>query len=274
MAAVESLEPGLPPLPPSRAALDEAQIRQLEVEVTHRLAQLSDITSLLAWRDQLRALAAPLRGQPVYRPILGAQRRIEARVGQLLGDAPVSRSPSVVNGVAGYDRQRFRVLARGLEKGLTDEEWRSNREPLLQLIQKKYPKPAGARTAGYTQGDGIVRKPKALRAEEIREMVAKGALAGGIAERLGIGVIQVRKIARQAGIRLHDEALGPQRAVDPHRVVEKIVYGLEGTQMSLRLIGSNFTGITREEATYWVESLSESITSLKRLRNALWRMSK
>lgn len=54
-------------------------------------------------------------------PMLGAQRRVEARIGQLLGEAERGSHRSlpcaVMKGIAPNDRSRFRILARGLEKG-------------------------------------------------------------------------------------------------------------------------------------------------------------
>ena len=73
-----------------------------------------------------------LRGKKLHGPMLGAQRRVEARIGQLLGEA-LTPSEKGSNGGRGHkaipcvgqlseikpsDRQRFRVLARGLERGL------------------------------------------------------------------------------------------------------------------------------------------------------------
>lgn len=63
------------------------------------------------------ALDYSLRGKELHGPMLGAARRIEARIGQLLGDAveaqlsgkPVPHAEQVKR----TDRNRFRLLARG-----------------------------------------------------------------------------------------------------------------------------------------------------------------
>jgi hypothetical protein len=55
--------------------------------------------------------------------MLATQRKVEARIGQLLGDGeqaqrrPGGALPSLVKGVSPNDRCRFRILARGLERG-------------------------------------------------------------------------------------------------------------------------------------------------------------
>jgi hypothetical protein len=64
--------------------------------------------------------------------MFGAQRRVEARIGQLIGHALVGRpvngnSPSLVN-LSSPDRQRFRLLARAFDLALAEEDWRQPRD--------------------------------------------------------------------------------------------------------------------------------------------------
>lgn len=82
------------------------------------------------------ALEAYLRSKNLQRPMLGAQRRVEARIGQLLGEAksgPKQSSP-VRDVSAKNDRSDFRLLSRGFEC-LTDEEWRKSRRALVSLLR-------------------------------------------------------------------------------------------------------------------------------------------
>lgn len=62
--------------------------------------------------------------------MLGAQRRVEARIGQLLGEGP-GRGRSEMNHHAdsfhAQIREEFRVLARGFDV-LTPDEWRKARK--------------------------------------------------------------------------------------------------------------------------------------------------
>jgi hypothetical protein len=67
--------------------------------------------------------------------MLGAQRRIEGRIGQLLGDTTqgerfdltLTHATKSIN--RAHDRLDFRLLARALDGdcALTDEEWQSAR---------------------------------------------------------------------------------------------------------------------------------------------------
>ncbi|MDN5870467.1 MAG: hypothetical protein L0H73_07075 [Nitrococcus sp.] len=89
------------------------------------------------------ALEAYLRGKELQKPILGAQRRVEARIGQLLGEAqqatnqhtePLRMSNGSIERRA--DRHDFRLLARGFEC-LADEEWRRSRRALVSVVRNK-----------------------------------------------------------------------------------------------------------------------------------------
>ena len=74
--------------------------------------------------------------------MLGAQRRIEARIGQLLGPPP-GRGGKEKNdhGHSFYERFRdeARLLARALsgEYELTVDEWRKSRRALVSLIRNR-----------------------------------------------------------------------------------------------------------------------------------------
>jgi hypothetical protein len=77
------------------------------------------------WRRRAKAIEAYLRSPELQRPMLGAQRRIEARIGQLLGpgaqgqrtDLLPHHSEEVPNQLIPHDEDRaaFRLLARALD---------------------------------------------------------------------------------------------------------------------------------------------------------------
>ena len=87
----------------------------------------------------------------MQRPIRGAQRRIEARIGQLLGMAKWGgdrksyqvdhdRLDALTDWVQGAnDRRDFRYLARALggECEITADEWRKSRRSLVSLIRRR-----------------------------------------------------------------------------------------------------------------------------------------
>jgi hypothetical protein len=99
-----------------------------------------------AWSK--RAKRAILNAVPGRRPaaarVLSAQRRIDARIGQLLGPVEMGRSEkshhdetNPISLIANSeDRAAFRLLTRALEGEceLTDE-WRKSRRALVSLIR-------------------------------------------------------------------------------------------------------------------------------------------
>ncbi|MGQ0836347.1 MAG: hypothetical protein ACT4O5_15785 [Gammaproteobacteria bacterium] len=266
----------LPAIPQPGAAIALSDVVAIEARIAHEVTTLEDIDALEEMRAKAEALAHYLQGKELHGPMLGAQRRIEARIGQLLGEAEVGRPAaekqiSHAREIKHSDRNRFRTLARGFSV-LTDEEWRQSRAALLKLINQRAPMPRRTPDVVVT-ADGSVKKTRAERAKEIAQLASEGYRAYQIAEELGIGEQQVRKLAKAEGITLPDASLAQRREIDPHRVVESIVTGLEGSAISLRTIGKNLSGITAEEASIWAASLGDSISNLKRLRSALLEIS-
>jgi len=118
----------LPAIPASGSPISAESLASIEARVAAEVMAIEDVEQLQEWHAQAAAFAAYLQGRAMHGPMLGAQRRVEARIGQLLGepvhtgkplDVPY-RGKELIN-----DRQRveFRVLARGLGQ-LADEEWR------------------------------------------------------------------------------------------------------------------------------------------------------
>lgn len=121
------------------------QLVQLERQVADRIGEVEDIDTLTEWKRQSRALEQYLRDREMQGPMLGIQRRAEARIGQLLGEpAPGKRTDLEPVGhdrkveIPKDDRADFRVLARGLsEIELTDGEWQKSRRALVSLIRNR-----------------------------------------------------------------------------------------------------------------------------------------
>ncbi|MDN5850132.1 MAG: hypothetical protein L0H63_10965 [Nitrococcus sp.] len=107
-----------------------------------------------------------------------AQRRVEARIGQLLGEAvrggnadeqlDLRMSKSLGRAADGHD---FRLLARGFEC-LEDEEWRRSRRALVSVVRNKLglraPRRARSRSPPMprkpptvTTGNRLPRAPRA-----------------------------------------------------------------------------------------------------------------
>lgn len=131
----------LPALPKPGAAVAAHRVEEIEQLVAESVAAIDDLDLLDDWRAQARALEAYLRGKELQRPILGAQRRIEARIGQILGEP--SHAPGSVTHAEHLerraDRHDFRLLARALDGDcpLGLEEWRKSRRALVSLVRQR-----------------------------------------------------------------------------------------------------------------------------------------
>ena len=108
-------------------------------------------------------------------------------------------------------------------------------------------------------------QPREQRAADITRLAAEGNRAAQIAKELGIGVQQVRNIARDCNIELPDAKIGKTREVKTRRVIEQTVSGLEGYALGLQTINGATLEVDSAEATEWAQSLKESIKPINRL---------
>jgi N6-adenosine-specific RNA methylase IME4 len=119
------------------------QLVRLERQVAEHIGEVEDIDTLNEWKRQSRALEQYLRDREMQGPMLGIQRRAEARIGQLLGPTSPGQRSELTLGhdlrlIKPDDRADFRVLARGLtEIELTDGEWQKSRRALVSLIRNR-----------------------------------------------------------------------------------------------------------------------------------------
>lgn len=261
----------LPALPKVGGALTLPNVEQLEAQVAKSITNIDDLETLEEWHAQAAALAQYLKGKALHGPMLGAQRRVEARIGQLLGDAETAqRSGKALpvpqaEQVSRVDRNRFRILARGLEKGLPDEAWRASREDVIKLIQEKYPMPRHVPTVVTTKG--AVRKPVAQRAKEIATLAGSGHRAAQIAKKAGISEQQVRKIAQEKDIKLPDETIGRTRRIDAKRVLTETINGVDAYVSGLTMLEEvELPALSATEQRELTEALLRSINGLRKLR--------
>ena len=112
-------------------------------------------------------------------------------------------------------------------------------------------------------------QPRDVRASQIRELAAEGNSAEQIADLLDINAAYVREFASKEGIVLYHKITGRTAKIDNRRVIEQTVLGLEASAASLHTIGISLSGITPEEASDWVVSLSESIRAFSALKKKL-----
>jgi N6-adenosine-specific RNA methylase IME4 len=135
----------LPIVPEPGAPITADDVALIEARVTAQIATVSDIDALNEFRSQAAAIEAYLRSRGLQRPMLGAQRRVEARIGQLAG--PTSRGKRT-DLTLGHDPKSlgdphtledFRVLANALGGNLVleEDEWRKSRRALVALVREK-----------------------------------------------------------------------------------------------------------------------------------------
>ena len=69
---------------------------EIESGIIAALGSIRDIPAADEWRRKAAAIEAYLRSPELQRPMLGAQRHIEARIGQLLGPGEQGRRADLV----------------------------------------------------------------------------------------------------------------------------------------------------------------------------------
>ena len=127
-----------------------------------------------------------------------------------------------------------------------------------------------APTKPTNDSDGRVKLPAAKRAEQIADLASRGYRASQIAERLGVGVEHVRKLARDHGIALPDDVIGKTRKHDSNRIIVETVASLEGIALGLDLI--EVDQIDASQADEWATSLSASLATIKKLATTLKKL--
>jgi N6-adenosine-specific RNA methylase IME4 len=133
----------LPAVPDPGTRVAAEDVARWERQVAEIVRDVDDVKLLNEWRARAAALETYLRGKELQRPMLGAQRRVEGRIGQLLGEPKEGRPTAEYLGhdlsiLAPDDRVDFRILARGFDGcPLTEEEWRKSRRALVSLIRQR-----------------------------------------------------------------------------------------------------------------------------------------
>lgn len=139
----------LPALPAEGELITVPQAMDLEQRVAANIGAVDDVdVAQEYWRraDALRQYLASTEAAPAMR---GVMRRIEARIGDLLGDAPGRGHPEENypgNSLNPRFRVEFRALSRAVRNGLLDYEqvddgededwrWRHTRRDLVNAIK-------------------------------------------------------------------------------------------------------------------------------------------
>jgi N6-adenosine-specific RNA methylase IME4 len=127
----------LPAVPKPGSAISAKRVGEIELQVWEAAPGCDDVDALKAIERKLAGWVAELRAPEMQRPLLGAQRRVEAEIGKLLGPAMVGQSNPHHDEVShDQDRADFRLLARAIDElGLSPEAFRKSRRALTKDIR-------------------------------------------------------------------------------------------------------------------------------------------
>ena len=159
----------LPALPKPGGKVSAAEVEQIEARVAREIMTVEDFDVLQEWRALGAALEAYLRSKGLALPMMGAERRVEARIGQLLGEAQLGAnqhlglSHEITQIERPNDRSDFRVLANALSGTvqLDADEWRQSRRSLVKYVRNLLGKIAEEqRVAAVTKG--VIKQGDAL----------------------------------------------------------------------------------------------------------------
>lgn len=111
------------------------------------------------------------------------------------------------------------------------------------------------------------------RRERIAALAGKGYTSDQIAAEVGLAVGTVRATAKESGLTIvADKVVGKRTRIDPNRVVNETVIGLEGYVLGLDLV--EVEQLDRQQVEQWATSLSNSLRSLNRLAKQLKEMAR
>lgn len=136
----------LPAIPQSKE-LAPKQAVALERKVAASVAKVENLDEAVEWLSQADALAAYLSHHDAQGPMLGAMRRIEARIGELIAAEKGGRGKVLSREKVSIDKSQltqFRKLAQAVKEGVLIYEddgdetpWRTSRRTLLASVKDK-----------------------------------------------------------------------------------------------------------------------------------------
>lgn len=255
--------------PPSLVAVHE-QCAAIEewAERCESVPELRDVTNRLAAIDEyLNRTSKEGRGR-----VAAAMRRLEVRIGTLLGPP---MTPSEAGAMRGVDRDQplpdvdrktkadFRQMAEHQEVvedviARSSDEAPASRRSVMERIREakaKHPVPTGT---GKSRAEMQVKIDKAI------EMAEAGHTSRQIADALGYATVETfRSFCRSQGISVPaDAVIGKARTHDSNRIVEQAAISLEGLAMSLDLVAA--ADLDPERIEQWAASFESSVRSLNR----------
>lgn len=267
------------PAIPAAQAVTPAQIDDVCTQVETWASEVDDVHAIKDSKNRLAAIDEYLRRTTSEgrARMATAMRRLEVRIGQLLGPAQMGRPTEesvVATELSHHERSDFRNMAEHADTveeviaNSTDENPASRRQVIAAIKDKEGGDVADRLThikalAGLgldahkiaadlgVSSQTVTRIAKANdvtlpgsveamaeRWERAREMATQGYSSRQISKDIGVSANYVREKAREIGFEIPADAIvGRSRHIDHNRVVEQVVLDLEATTTSLDVIG-------------------------------------
>lgn len=224
-------------LPTPGAEITLVQMEDAERDITERLPEM-DITEARRQHDGIDPLAVFLKKRQMHLPALGALRRLEGRIGQLLGEPEQGKRTDLEPSNHDYDvefhnpeKRDFRIIARALDGkcSLTDDEWRQSRRAVVALIKERtredeetaFMAEVDQQIKETGEGRSTINIPEGVTAEQLcRQMMADGGTVKDAAQKYGIGHIAFGRMRAIVSLADHGGLSGRDTLVVERALVE------------------------------------------------------
>lgn len=251
------------------AVHDQCAAIEAWAETCDSVPELQDATNRLAAIDEyLSRTSTEGRSR-----VAAAMRRLETRIGALI--PPMSRQEAGARRGPRHDedlkltdeaKAHFRQMAEHPEvveqviAESTDDRPASRRSVTERIKDAKKAHPVNEKPRNM---------PLAERSEHIRTLAHRNFTSPQIADEIGVSPGRVREIARDTGVEIPADAVfgGRFRKVDPNRIINTVIEEATPEPVVLALVA--YSELDRDRLEEWVSSLSEAISSLRKIQTAL-----
>lgn len=244
------------------AVNDQCEAVERWAEQCESIPELKDATNRLAAIDEyLSRTSTEGRGR-----VAAAMRRLEVRIGKLLGPAENGRNQhsglSRDEALPHSTRHDFRAMA-------------DNEDVVEEVIATSTDKaPASRRKITDAIKAAKAAHPKAAerlatRIAKATQMAEAGFTSRQIAQELGYASTEgFRKFRHEHGINVPaDDIVGRRRVVDSNRVMDELALAAANVSAGSDLI--SYEELDRSRLEEWVSSLSDAISSLTTIKRNL-----
>lgn len=259
--------------PTSLVAVDD-QCAAVEAwaETCSSVPELRDATNKLAAIDEY-LIRTSVSGRS---RVAAAMRRLEVRIGKLLGPSEVGANQHTQGGVqrdeplSPQQRHAFREMAAHEDEveaviaESTDDKPASRRSVMDRIKNAKAKNPVPT-------GSGKSRAELDAKATKAKQMAAEGYTSRQIAAEIGISVEHMSAYRRRHDFEVPaDAVIGRSRRVDSNRVVNESVQSLEGIVLGLALV--DFDDLDPAQIDDWATSLTTSLRTLSKFSRRIKEM--